>query len=407
VLFDSGAEQHNYISAAFCARTGVTLRDSKTPLSVVGIAGAAAQTAQQCTATLRMQGLASQLNFAVIDMPAAFDVILGDAWLKRMKAQLDFASATCTGAGKGKTPIILFMDLPPKQPSPAQPTVLSYAQAKRISKQEFWYCLMVVKQVPVPADSGDTAVCAASISAPQDARVAQLQAEYPTVFTDHPPHGGSKLQIDYEVIPLEPGASPILRPMFRYSPAEMEEMEKQIRQLLELGYIQPSLSPFGAPVLFVKKPRSTELRMCIDYRAINRLTRRIAFPLPRIDEMLDHLTGAKVFSLVDLRQAYHQAKVLDSDVPKTAFRTPFGHYEYLTLSFGLVNAPSAFQSLMNKLFSKHLYKFVMVYLDDIIVYSKSEAEHEKHLRIVLDILKQHNLTAAHWKCSFYQKKCDS
>jgi hypothetical protein len=254
-------------------------------------------------------------------------------------------------AGKGKAPIILFMDLPPKQPSPAQPTVLSYAQAKRISKQEFWYCLMVVKQVPVPADSCDTAVCAAFTSAPQDARVAQLQAEYPTVFTDNPPHGGSKLQIDYEVIPLEPGASPILRPMLRYSPAEMEEMEKQIRQLLELGYIQPSLSPFGAPVLFVKKPRSTELRMCIDYRAINHLTRRIAFPLPRIDEMLDHLTGAKVFSLIDLRQAYHQAKVLDSDVPKTAFRTPFGHYEYLTLSFGLLNAPSAFQSLMNKISS--------------------------------------------------------
>eukprot|EP00882_Tetradesmus_deserticola_P001192 GHRQ01001290.1.p1 GENE.GHRQ01001290.1~~GHRQ01001290.1.p1 ORF type:complete len:1007 (-),score=112.72 GHRQ01001290.1:2410-5226(-) len=181
-------------------------------------------------------------------------------------------------------------------------------------------------------------------------------------------------------------------------------MEKQIQQLLELGYIQPSLSSFGAPVLFVKKPRSTELRMCIDYRAINRLTRRIAYPLPRIDEMLDHLTGAKVFSLIDLRQAYHQAKLLDSDVPKTAFRSPFGHYEYLTLSFGLVNAPSAFQSLMNKLFAKHLYKFVMVYLDDIIVFSKNEAEHAEHLRIILDILKQHNLTAAVAKCSFYQQE---
>jgi hypothetical protein len=402
VLFDSGAEQYNYISAAFCQRAGIVLRNSKRPLSVAGIAGAAAQTAQQCTVTLRMQGLASQLNFAVIDMPTAFDVILGDAWLRSMKAQLDYEAATCTVRGKGKHPVILYMDVPDRPTPSLMPTVLSYAQAKRISKQEFWHCLVVVKQVS--ADSSDTAVCAAAATGPQDARVAQLQAEYPTVFTDHPPHGGSKLQIDYEVIPLEPGTAPILRPMFRYSPAEMEEMEKQIRQLLELGYIQPSLSPFGAPVLFVKKPRSTELRMCIDYRAINRLTRRIAFPLPRIDEMLDHLTGAKVFSLIDLRQAYHQAKLLDSDVPKTAFRSPFGHYEYLTLSFGLVNAPSAFQSLMNKLFSQHLYKFVMVYLDDIIVYSKSEAEHEQHLRIVLDVLKQHSLTAAIHKCSFYQKE---
>jgi hypothetical protein len=199
-----------------------------------------------------MQGLASQLNFVVIDMPAAFNVILGDAWLKRMKAQLDFASATCTVAGKGKKPIILFMDVPSKLPSPAQPTVLSYAQAKRLSKQEFWYCLFVVKQVHVPTDSDATVVCAAAATESQDLRVAQLQAGYPTVFTDHPPHGGSKLHIDYEVIPLEPGTSPILRPMFRYSLAEMEEMEKQIQQLLELGYIQPSLSPFGAPVLFVK-----------------------------------------------------------------------------------------------------------------------------------------------------------
>jgi hypothetical protein len=310
-----------------------------------------------------------------------------------MKAHLDFESATCTVKGKGKHPIILSMDTPARKPSAPEPVVLSYAQARRISKQDFWYCLMVVKQVPPCADNSDTAVCATAAAVPEDARVAQLQAEYPTVFTDHPPHGGSKLQIEYEVIPLEPGTAPVLRPMFRYSPAEMEEMEKQIQQLLELGYIQPSLSPFGAPVLFVKKPRSTELRMCIDCRGINKLTARIA----------DHLTGAKVFSLIDLRQAYHQAKLLDSDVPKTAFRTPFGHYEYLTLSFGLVNAPSAFQSLMNKLFSKHLYNFVMVYLDDIIVYSKSEAEHDEHLRIVLDILKQHNLTAAHWKCSFYQK----
>lgn len=190
---------------------------------------------------------------------------------------------------------------------------------------------------------------------------------------------------------------------------EMEEMEKHIKQLLELGYIQPSLSPFGALVLFVKKPLSTELRMVIDYRALNKLTKRIAFPLPRIDEMLDHLTGATCYSLIDLRQAYHQAKLQESDVPKTVFRTPLGSYEYLTLSFGLVNAPSAFLSLMNKIFSDTpygciLYKFVMVYLDDIIIYSKNEAEHEKHLRIVLDVLKQHNLIAAIHKCKLYQRE---
>jgi hypothetical protein len=186
----------------------------------------------------------------------------------------------------------------------------------------------------------------------------------------------------------------------------MEKKEKQIKTLLELGYIQPSQSPCGAPVLFVKKPRSTELRMVIDYRALNKLTKRNAYPLPRIDldDMLDHLAGAKVFSLIDLRQAYHQCKIVDSDVPKTAFRTPLGHYEYVTLRFGLTNAPAAFQSVVNRLFSKQMYKFVMVYLDDILIFSKNEAEHAAHLRAVLEILGNAQLTVAIQKCKFYQKE---
>jgi hypothetical protein len=185
---------------------------------------------------------------------------------------------------------------------------------------------------------------------------------------------------------------------------EMEEMEKQITNLLDLGYIRPSQSPYGAPVLFVTKPRSTDLRMVIDYRVLISITRRIGYPLPRIDTMLDHLASAKVFSLIDLRQAYHQAKLLPSDVPRTAFRTPLGHHEYLTLSFGLVNAPAAFQSIMNKIFAQHMYKFVMVYLDDILMFSNNEGDHAKHLRIVLDILKSHNLTVAIFKCKFYKSQ---
>ena len=309
-------------------------------------------------------------------MPSAFDVILGDAWLKAMDATLDFKTSTCVVKGKGKRPVVLHMSTPESSSAQAEtlPSVLSYAQAKRLCKHDdFWHCLVVVKPAPSAAEA---AVIAAAVEQPADPRVQRLQVEYPTVFTEHPPHGGSKLQLEYEVIPTEPGTAPVLRPMFRYSPIELEELDRQITKLLELGYIQPSLSPYGAPVLFVKKPRSTELRMVVDYRAINKLTRRIPLPLPRIDEMLDHLAGSKVVSLLDLRQAYHQAKLQSSDVPKTAFRTPLGHYdhnEYLTLSFGLVNAPSAFQNLMNTIFSKHLHKLEMVYLDDIIVFSKNEA----------------------------------
>jgi hypothetical protein len=237
-----------------------------------------------------------------------------------------------------------------------------------------------------------------------DAALQSILKEYPGVFTDKPPHGGSKLQAPYEVIPVTPGAKPVFRPMFRYSPVELAEMEAQVKELIELGFIQPSRSPYGAPVLFVKKPRSDKLRLVIDHRGLNKLTVRNSFPLPRIDDMLDSLSGAQVFSSIDLRQAYHQIQLLPSDVPKTAFRTPMGHYEFLTLSFGLVNAPAVFQNIMNDLFRPYLRKFVVVYLDDILVYSNTPEEHAKHLRLVLDVLKKHQLTVSAEKCSFNQRQ---
>lgn len=213
VLFDTGAEQHNYISAQFCRNNGIAICKAKRPLRIAGIAGAAADTTCKCTATLRMQGLNVQLSFAVIDMPAAFDVILGDAWLKSLNAKLDFATATCAVNGKGKKPVTLYMDTPRLQPTEQKgPAVLSYTQARRICKHEFWHCLVVVRQLPPAADSNTAVAGAATVTDP-DPKVQQLQAEYPTVFTDSQPHGGSKLQIDYELIPTAPGSGPVLRPM--------------------------------------------------------------------------------------------------------------------------------------------------------------------------------------------------
>jgi len=409
ILFDSGAEKYNYISADFCSRNHIAVQPNKLTVTVKGVQNNEGTVHGQCTLNVVMQSLSSKLHFVVIDMPTAFDIILGDAWLKQMHTQLDYESGTCT-VKKGKRSYVLHMRQPKPDVNPhaahVKSAILNYAQAKRIFKEQVWHCLVLVRP-----KQDDDAVVASTITLDEstadhstDARVIALKNEYPTVFTDHPPYGGSQIQIEHEVIPVEPGSNPVLRGMYRYSPMEMEEMEKQITNLLDLGYIRPSQSPYGAPVLFVKKPRSTELRMVVDYRVLNSITKRIGYPLPRIDTMLDHLAGAKVFSLIDLRQAYHQAKLLPSDVPRTAFRTPLGHYEYLTLSFGLVNAPAAFQSIMNKIFAQHLYKFVMVYLDDILVFSKNEADHAKHLRIVLDILKSHNLTAAIFKCKFYKSQ---
>nr|GFC39847.1 putative reverse transcriptase domain-containing protein [Tanacetum cinerariifolium] len=153
-----------------------------------------------------------------------------------------------------------------------------------------------------------------------------------------------------------------------------------------------SVSPWGAPVLFVKK-KDGSMRLCIDYRELNHITIRNRYPLPRIDDLFDQLQGAKYFSKIDMRFGYHQLRVKDQDISKTAFRTRYGHYEFLVTPFGLTNAPAVFMNLMNRIFHEYLDNFVIVFNDNILVYSKPEKEHEQHLRIVLEILRQKKLYA--------------
>src|SRR6201995_787903 len=174
------------------------------------------------------------------------------------------------------------------------------------------------------------------------------------------------------------------------SPPELDELKKQVADLLAKGFIQPSKSPFGAPVLFVKKKDGSQ-RMCVDYRALNKLTIKNKYPLPRIDELLDRLQGAKYFSKIDLRSGYHQVRIADENVHKTAFRTRYGHFEYLVMPFGLTNAPATFMHLMQQIFRPYLDDFVIVFLDDILVCSKSKEEHFQHLRLVLQVLRDKKL----------------
>ena len=204
-------------------------------------------------------------------------------------------------------------------------------------------------------------------------------------------------------IELEPHTSPPSRPTYRLSPTELDELRKQLEDLTQHGFIQPSRSPFGAPVLFVKK-KGGELRMCVDYRALNKITIKNKYPLPRIDELLDRLHGAKWFSKIDLRSGYHQVRIHPDDVSKTAFRTRYGHYEFLVLPFGLCNAPGTFMHLMQQIFRDHLDNFVIVFLDDILIYSKTEADHEKHLKIVLELLRKHKLYGKKSKCEFFKQR---
>jgi len=187
------------------------------------------------------------------------------------------------------------------------------------------------------------------------------------------------------------------------APKELAELKTQLQELLQKGFIQPSSSPWGCPALFVKKKDQT-LRLCVDYRPLNEVTIKNKYPLPHIDLLFDQLAGAKVFSKIDLRSGYHQIKIRPEDVPKTAFTTRYGLYEYLVMSFGLTKAPPHFMYLMNSVFMPELDKFVVVFIDDILIYSKTKKEHAEHLRIVLTRLREHQLYVKFSKCEFWLDK---
>ena len=207
-------------------------------------------------------------------------------------------------------------------------------------------------------------------------------SDFPDVFPEELP--GLPPQREIEVaIDVVPGASPASIAPYRMAPVELKELKLQLQELLEKRFIRPSVSPWGAPVLVVKKKDGT-LRLCIDYRQLNKLTIKNKYPLPRIDDLFDQLKGAIIFSKIDLRSGYHQLRIKDVDVHKTAFRTRYGHYEFLVMTFGLKNDPAAFMDLMNRVFRPYVDQFVVVFIDDILVYSKDRENHNTHLRVVLE-----------------------
>ena len=191
--------------------------------------------------------------------------------------------------------------------------------------------------------------------------------DFPDVFPNDlpglPPHRQVEFGID-----LTPGAAPIARAPYRLAPPKMQELSSQLQELLEKGFIRPSSFPWGAPILFVKK-KDGSLRMCIDYRELNKVTIKNRYPLPRIDDLFDQLQGSSYYSKIDLRSGYHQLRIQEADIQKTAFRTRYGHFEFLVMPFGLTNAPAVFMDLMNHVCKPYLDKFVIVFIDDILIYS--------------------------------------
>jgi hypothetical protein len=201
--------------------------------------------------------------------------------------------------------------------------------------------------------------------------------EFPDAFSEDLPGMAPDQDVEF-IIELQPSKTPISKRSYKMSPKDLAELKVQLKELFDKGYIRPSSSPWGCSALFVKK-KDQSLRLCVDYRPLNAITIKNKYPLPRIDILFDQLTGVRVFSKVDLRSGYHQIKIHPKDVPKTVFSIRYRLYEYLVMSFGLTNAPAHFMYLMISVFMPKLDKFIVIFIDDILIYYKSEEEHAHHL----------------------------
>ena len=266
-------------------------------------------------------------------------------------------------------------------------TIISMAQAGELIKRGHDAYLATIEMLEAPKEPRL-----------EDVAVAREFADVFEPLQGPPPNRESAFTIE-----LEPGTAPVSKAPYRLAPAEMAELREQLEDLIGKGFIRPSSSPWGAPVLFVRK-KDGSLRLCIDYRGLNKVTIKNKYPLPRIDELLDQLEGATWFSKIDLASGYHQIPIAEKDVQKMAFRTRYGHFEFVVMPFGLTNAPAAFMGMMNNVFREYVDLCMIAFIDDILIYSRSKEEHDWHLRIVLEKLREHKLYAKLSKCSFWQRK---
>nr|ABA91307.1 retrotransposon protein, putative, Ty3-gypsy subclass [Oryza sativa Japonica Group] len=359
VLFDSGAS-YLFISLKASQQHNLTRVKLRQPMLVHSPGGEIAVDTACIDVPIRLRDVVFPSNLMVL-IPQTLDVILAMDWLAKHRGVIDCRRREVTLTTPWGSDMRATMDQDPRL-------------TERVGGI---FTMLPLKGMPVVQ-------------------------RFPDVFPEDLPGMPPNRDIEF-IIDLIPGTAPISKRPYRMPVNELEELKKQIRELQEKGFVRPSSSPWGAPVLFVKK-KDGSMRMCVDYRSLNEVTIKNKYPLPRIDDLFDQLKGAKMFSKIDLRSGYHQLKIRTEDIPKTALSTRYGLYEFTVMSFGLTNAPAYFMNLMNKVFMDYLDKFVVVFIDDILIYSKDEEEHAEHLRLVLQKLRKHKLYAKFSKCEFWLKE---
>jgi hypothetical protein len=355
VLFDSSAT-HSFISAKCGTKIGLDIYPTNGAYRITTPGGKISSNQICRKVPIQLGSHLIKTDLLLLDLEG-MDVLLDMNWMTQHQVSLDISSRTVE-----------------IDSSEHEPTILYLPQQECINSCTYAAAGIKLKDIPI--------LC-----------------EYPDVFPDDLPGMPPDRDIEF-IIELQPGTAPISKRPYCMPPNELAELKIQLQDLLDKGFIHPSASPWGCPALFVKK-KDNSLRLCVDYSPLNAVTIKNKYPLPRIDILFDQLTGAKVFSKIDLRFGYHQIKIRPSDIPKTAFSTRCGLYEYLVMSFGLTNAPVYFMYLMNSVFMQELDKFFVVFIDDILIYSKNPEDHENHLRIVLQRLRDHHLYAKFSKCEFW------
>jgi hypothetical protein len=356
ILFDSGAT-HSFMSARYANTNEIPLQNMKTLMIVITPKGPIEANHMTHRLTLTIMGRELWAT-AIILEASSIDPILGMSWLRKAKA-----SILC---GRGTV----------KLTSPKGERFQVEIAVTTSSRRAMFF---IAEEFV-----GDN-IC--------------VVRDFPYVFPEELPGMPPEREVEF-VIDLLPGTAPISKRPYRMSIEELQELKKQLTELQKAGYIRLSSSPWGAPVLFVQKKHGSQ-RMCVDYRSLNDVTIKNKYLLPRIDDLFDQMRGARVFSKIDLGSGYHQMKIRPSDIPKTTFSTRYGLYEFTVMSFGLTNAPAYFMNLMNKGFKEYLDKFVVVFIDNILIYSKNDSEHEEHLRMVLKKLWDNQLYAKFTKCDFW------
>ena len=382
VLLDSGSSD-NFLQPRIAQSLHLSVQSTTQFQVLVGNGNSLTTMGYISDLPVTIQGNTLHLPVYLLPISGA-DLVLGVPWLKTLGPHIADYNALSLKFYVKDTFVTLYGDTP-KGPSQAQ-----FNHIKRLHHThaiDLAFTLQFDKILPIVSDS----------STPIHPDISQILDAYPDVFVE--PKGLPPTRFQNHAIPLLEGSNPVKVRPYRYPYSQKAQIEIMVNEMLQQGLIQPSNSPFSSPVLLVKK-KDGSWRFCTDYRALNSITIKDSFPIPTVDELLDELHGAQYFSKLDLRSGYHQILVKTEDRHKTAFRTHQGLYEWLVMSFGLSNAPASFQSLMNHVFQVQLRKSVLVFFDDILIYSPSWSTHLAHLTEVLQLLRNHSLFAKRSKCCF-------